>query len=191
MRHNSEKIKTILSSPEGQKSLDYVSPIYDNAYVALWLYQVIGLELDEMVVWVKNLSDEIVPEKTKLLVSFWEKEYGIPIDETLPLSQRRNILLSKIKTRAPITPYRIRTIVTAACGRSSRVAENVAKNTFHVIISAPGQNGIDETAIKYAIDQIKPAHLIYEIKYEQGVQTPIYAGCFMRVLKTVTLRQVN
>lgn len=191
MRHSSDQINAILTSPEGKKIIDYVSPIYDEAYVALWLFQTMGIELDEMQGWVKSLWQEIVPQTTLLLLYCWEKEYGIPTDTTLPLLQRRNTLLARIRNRAPINPHRLRTIVTAVCGLPSRIAENVAKNTFHIYISALGSEGVDEAAVKHAVDKIKPAHLFYQIKYEQGVQSNLFAVFTTHKAVTFVGKQVN
>jgi uncharacterized protein YmfQ (DUF2313 family) len=191
VRRNSEKIQEILTSTEGQKIIDYISPIYDDAYVALWLLQVAGLQLDEMAGWMDDLWSEIIPQTTKLLISYWEAEYGIQTDKSLSILQRRNTLLAKIRTRAPINPYRMRKIVAAICGLPTRIEENVAKNTFHVYISALGKTGIDETAIQYAVNKIKPAHLIYEIKYEQGVESSFYAAFVTNEGVIFTGKQVN
>ena len=189
--HNSDLIQQILTSPEGKKALEFISPIYDNSYHALWYLQSIGLQLDDMQSWVEDLWLQVSPQTATWGLMYWEAEYGIPTNPELPILERRNTLLATVRQRAPMNPWRIASIASAACGLSCRVDENTDINTFDIYISALGSIGIDEDAIKRAIRRAKPAHLVARIKYEQGVQSSFYPAFVSQKAVIVTGRQVN
>jgi hypothetical protein len=188
--YNSDKIQQILSSPEGKKFLDYISPIYDEAYIALWIFQAVGLQFDDLETWTEDFIKQVVPQTATWSLPYWEAEYKIPANPSLSITQRRNTLIAKLRTRMPVNPYRIALIAKTICGCSCRVVENTAKNTFQLYISAPGSTGIDEAAIKTAVRQLKP-RLICEIKYEQFVSSNLYAAFAYSEGVIFTGKQVN
>lgn len=63
MRYISEKMKEILSSSTAQRMMDYVSPVYEDAYTALHLFNSIGLELDDIVQWCAEYVEQVVPKR--------------------------------------------------------------------------------------------------------------------------------
>lgn len=188
---DSEKIREILTSEQGRKILDYISPIYDEAYVALWLLQAIGLRLDDIVNWSDDLWKEIIPQTAVWSLPYWESEYGIPTNPNLSITQRRNTLLAAIRTRAPMNPWKIAQIASNASGVPCRVEENTAKNTFRIYLSAISSPDINENLVRTAVTRAKPSHLIFEIKYEQGASSTLYACMVSHTARKVTLRQVN
>ena len=48
MYNKTELMDKILTSPEAQKIMDFVSPVYGEAYSALHLFNCIGCVLDEL-----------------------------------------------------------------------------------------------------------------------------------------------
>lgn len=190
MRYTTELMQKILTSPEAQKITGYVSPIYGQSYVGLWLFQVIGLELDVLKNGVNDILNQAFPQTATWGLKYWEQEYGITPPADATIDQRRRDVLVKIQQRAPANPYRIELMVGKSAGAPAKVTERTAKNTFTVTITALPQN-IDSDKVKSVIDQIKPAHLIYNLQFVQGMQITEYTGCFMRLLKTQTIRQAN
>ena len=63
----------------------------------------------------------------------------------------------------PVNPAKLAEYASAAAGVPCEVIENVAKNTFAVVLRA-NSDTIDRA--KQAIDEAKPAHLIYIIYVE-------------------------
>ena len=47
-RYSTELMEQILTSPAAQDIVSQLAPIYGEGRVALWLFQVIGAELDTM-----------------------------------------------------------------------------------------------------------------------------------------------
>lgn len=190
MRYTTELMQKILTSPEAQKIIGYVSPIYGHAYVGLWLFQVIGLELDNLKNGVNDILNQAFPQTATWGIKYWEQEYGITPPSGAAIDLRRRNVLLKIQQRAPASPYRIELMVGNAAGAPAKVTERTAVNTFTVTITALPQN-IDSDKVRSVIEQIKPAHLIYNLQFVQGMQISEYTGCFMRTLKKQTIRQAN
>jgi len=196
---NSVKIDSILTSKEAKKILGYISPIYDDAYAALHMLEAIGLQLDDIAGWTNEMFKAIIPQAMTGTTDFWalpywESEYGVESTET-STERRLAKIYAAIRTRYAAIPYRLAALATAACGVSCRVAENTvgtSGHTFDIYVKALSSVGIDETAIKNAVNQAKPSHLLFRIKYEQGVETSFYPSISMKqVAKIFTIGQVN
>lgn len=319
MRRRSKMMDAVLKSPEAQRMIDYISPIYDDSYVGLNLLNAQGVQLDNMYNWITQLMQGIVPQTVpEWLISYWEMEYGIPIDSSMSLTDRRERLFLTISTRAPMNPYKLERLASfAASGLPCRIEENVGPNTFAVWISSNGngdvsqgetvrvennktgfidtvtvfgktENGVDlknpviegymderkvvsvefkcvlrsagnvkdrliinnitkkawierrigasgnvlkpavieelvyqnimyyqpymdytvksnlkttlqvthntgviENAVRVAVTRAKPSHLIFNVKYEQGVEHSIYPAACIQIARTTSIRQVN
>ena len=187
MRYISEKMKEILSSSTAQRMMDYVSPVYEDAYTALHLFNSIGLELDDIVQWCAEYVEQVVPQTATWALPYYEQEYGLP-SNTEDITKRRETLLVKIRTRAPVTPYKLMQVVKGVSCFDCRIEENSAPNCFTIVMQAlPGK--FDENQVIKAVSNIKPAHLTFTISYEQGVETNVYAGGILFVGKIITIRQ--
>jgi hypothetical protein len=190
MRYTTKQMTSILTSKEAQQIVEYISPIYGDAYAALWLFQVIGAELDDLRTWVDDLKLQAFPQTATWSLGYWENLYQITTNSSLTTEQRQNNLLLKKLQRAPINPYKIQSITKAASGVPTQVEENTAKNTFTVILTAIPQN-VNLSKVKAAIEEVNPAHLRYIIKFMQGVQTSLYYGGFISMCRKFTIGQVN
>ena len=161
MRYQTELMRSILTSETAQKIIDYVSPIYGDSYVGLWLFQAIGVALEEVCKIAEQLKYETNPATADLLLDYWEKEYGLATDTSLTKEHRRSKIIAKTQTRGPASPARLSAAVSAALGGVPVViTENVDKNTFMV-------NILDfvpsiEPAV-YILERMKQAHQIYII----------------------------
>ena len=162
MRYQTELMRHILTNETAQKIIDYVSPIYGESYVGLWLYQAIGVALSQITTIAEQLRYETTPATTDLLLDYWERAYGIPIDSSLTKEQRRERLTAKSHSRGPANPARICSAVSAALGGAEvDITENVDQNTFLVNIWDYVPSVVPAVAV---IERMKPAHLIYQIR---------------------------
>lgn len=162
MRNPTELMQAILTDKMAQRIIDFVSPVYGNSYVGLWIYQAIGTVLGEVHTLCSDLLYETNPMTTTLLLDYWEDHYGLTKDPNLTTEQRRTRLITKIKSRGACTPAKLAAAVSAALGGVEvDITENVAQNTFLVNIRE-NVASFDE-AIK-VINRMKPAHLVYELR---------------------------
>lgn len=167
MNYQTELMRSILTSERAQKIIDYVSPIYGNSYVGLWLYQIMGVALDEVYNLAVDLRHETTPSTTERLIDYWEDSLGIPRNYSLTLEQRRARLISW-RDRGPCNPHRLAAAVSAALnGVEVDIQENIAKNTFLVNVR---EVVYDWSPIEETLKRKKPAHLIYIIRVATQVK---------------------
>lgn len=184
--YKTELMEEILKSPMAQKIVQWVSPIYGEAYTALWLFQIIGTVLDSMNEWTESLSDQVVPQTATWSLPYWEEQYNIATNTEWTYDRRRQNVINRISNRAPMNPYKMGQIVSVAAGADARVEEHTGKNHFTVYISSRADL-INEDLVKREIDNAKPAHLIYTILYEQYIESELYIGGAIQASKEITL----
>lgn len=178
--YKTELMEEILTSPMAQKIIQLVSPIYGEAYTVLWLYQAIGTVLDKMDEWTGSLQDQVLPQTATWSIQYWEELYDIAPDPSLSLEKRRANVLKRCRSKSQINPWRIEQTVAEVSGYAAEVFENIAKNTFGVIIRGYVR---DLTEIEKIIKEMKPAHLICQIitakLYESAVELGIASAMTM------------
>lgn len=162
MRHQTEMMRSIVTNKTAQKMLDWVSPIYGNSYVGLWIFQAIGVVMGNIDDICEALKLETNPATATLLLDQWEDQYAIPRDSSLTAEQRRLRIVTKLQSRPPCNPAALEAAVSEALGGAPvEVTENVAKNTFLVTI----RDYVPDIAPAVAvIERMKPAHLIYRLQ---------------------------
>ena len=179
MRYRTELMDEILKSQTAQRIIDFVAPIYGNGYVALWMFQAIGKPLDAIASFIDSLRDQTIPQTATWSLPIWEQEYGVTPDPAWTDTQRQANLVAKMKYIPPVNPAKLAEYASAAAGVPCEVIENVAKNTFAVVLRA-NSDTIDRA--KQAIDEAKPAHLIYIIYV--ALQRDTLANTYLAVAET-------
>lgn len=162
MRYQTELMRRILTNETAQKIIDYVSSIYGESYVGLWLFQSIGVALSIITETAEQLRHETTPATADLLLDYWERAYGIPNGSSLSKEQRRERLMTKSQSRGPANPARMSAAVSVALGGVEvDITENVEPNTFRVNIREYVESIVPAVAV---IERMKPAHLVYQIQ---------------------------
>lgn len=152
----------ILTDKTAQRIIDFVSPVYGNSYVALWIFQAIGAALSEVCEIADRLPYEASPSTAELLISHWERQYGFSPDSSMTVEQRRARIIAKGQSRGPCNPVRLAAAISAALGGVEvQITENVAQNTFRVDILEIVDSINPAVAV---LERMKPAHLIYELR---------------------------
>lgn len=184
--YKTELMEEILKSPKAQEIVQMVSPIYGEAYVALWLFQAIGIIVDLMDEWTGGLKNQVVPQTATWSLPYWEEQYRIASDPSWSYERRRQNIINKRITRAPMNPTQLARLITVAAGADARIEEHTGKNHFTVYISAR-KDQIDEEFVKKEINAAKPSHLIYTIVYERYIESTNYFGGVIQAAKEITL----
>ena len=96
---------------------------------------------------------------------YWEKQYGIGTNVNLTYEERREIIKAKKRGQGVCSIEMIKNVCEAFSGGEVNVIENSAPYTF--TIQFVGVKGIPRNmnGLKETINNIKPAHLLYEFKY--------------------------
>lgn len=162
MKNQTDMMREILTNETAQRIINFVSPIYGNSYVGLWIYQAIGSTMDEICKIAQQLKYEANPATSSLLLDKWEEHYGIQKDSSMTVEQRRGKILSKIQERHHCTPAIMSAAISAALnGVEVDIEENVAKNTFKVFIREYVESIAPAVDV---VERMKPAHLVYQMQ---------------------------
>lgn len=196
MAYETELTRSILKSKMAKKILRGLTPKYGGAYVALWIIEAIGQQLDKVDEWTSwddevadSFKNQVVPQTATWFLPYWEAAYGIKTDESIPIEQRRQEVVLRQWQRLPMNPARVELILKTLCGYDVRIEERTGRNEFKVYISAlPKQ--IDEGIFRQRLNTLKPAHLMYQLIYEKYIQNSTYIGGVVQTYKEITLKQV-
>ena len=163
MKYRTKLMEAILTNPTAQEIIDYVSQIYGESYVGLWVYQVIGLVMGEVLAFAEDLRKEAQPGTAVLLLDQWERHYGIVPDDSMTPAQRQARLMRHTSNRSPASPARLAAAVAGYLGFAVTIEENTADNTFTVVL-------LDGTAdlepVEELLKPMKPAHLIMTLHFQ-------------------------
>lgn len=145
--------------------LSRVSPIYDNSYVGLWLFEVIGREYDALWDIIRELPQQLSPNSATWLLPFWEERYGLDIGDYLTNEVRRERIRTAISSlhSQPFTPWLVEQRAQAITGRMATVYENTGPYTFTVYVSISENNPQIEAQLHNMLRRSKPSHLSYEL----------------------------
>lgn len=154
----------ILTSPSGKRMIGRVSPIYDNSYVALWMYQAIGLEYDDLWAAVSKLREQFFPETATWALPLWEQRYGLISEGT---DEERRQRISKAKQRnQPFTPAALESWISEMTALEVHVVELTPPSHFAVQLTYNGQVEPNiAKKIREFVMRVKPSHLFFEIQY--------------------------
>lgn len=145
------------TSPTALRMMSRISPIYDRSYVGKWIFQVMGLEMDEVRLRFSELPAQAFPETATWGLMYWELRYGITGMEGKDIELRRQAVLSRRGARAPLNPKKVEAILSALTGREVTVIEDVAPYTFAIEVH-DGDSSFDYAAVIRRIKQMKPSH---------------------------------
>ncbi len=161
------------TSQSAKRMMRTVSPIYDKAYVAKWIYQVMGVEIDEARQFFDELRLQAFLETATWGIVYWEQRYHIAPDENLTIEERRRQVIAK-RRRPPMNPAKMEQLVQGVTGRSVKVTEQNDAYVFFISI-CPGESNVDYGKMVKAVKSAKPSHLSFTPLFETNVALNIRA----------------
>lgn len=190
--YTSETIEEILTSEKAREILGWFPAVYSDAYVFLWMLQEVGASIERMEQWAEDFAAQIVPQTATWSMPYWEERYGIISNESLSLQQRRNQVVNKRRTRAPMPPKKIEDIISNLTGIKTKIEENTGRNHFTVISSGYIPPGLMKM-VRKELNQLKPSHLIYDIisAIFHDVSGVRYTACAAGVFKVYQIKEVT
>lgn len=178
-------------SLSGKRMLGMVnSGWYDRSYIGKWMFQVIGMEMDDAKEKFEELRRQAFLETADWGLCYWEKKYGISGSGNRTVEERRNQIREKQCRRYSMSPERLRQFAAFVSGKEIQIEEE-EPYTFKVkVMIHDGSSIFRGEKLKKAIDRVKPAHLSYEIVTERPVAGSIYAGAVIQESEIMEIRQV-
>ena len=188
--YNTELMQRILTSKAVWDIIDELAPIYGEARVALWLFQVIGAELDMTRQRTQETAEQVVPHTATWSLDYWEDELALPRNPALNTEQRRERILTYLRTRAPMNPYNLAKVASAAAdGAECWIEERAGHpSSFIIHMTEIPAKGLREK-IQRAVDRAKQARLSYKITFEESTQGAIYVGGEVQLSYDITMQQ--
>lgn len=170
-------IENFPTSEAAKRMMGYITGngFYDRSYVGKWIFQVMGIEMDEARRIIEDeLPYQAFPETATWGLRYHEEKFGLPIRENLSPEERRKLILDRRDTKAPITPWRLEKMVNNVLGCDVKVVDIhepdnkiTHPNTFVVYLEGEGafslQKGIDK------INDAKQSHTSYELHVRLAV----------------------
>lgn len=145
--------------------MDYLPPIYHEIKEMKSLQKILGNKVGKAVYDTENLLEQCFVQTATWGLDRWEKEYGLPTDQSKSYEQRREILLAKLRGTGTTTKEMIKNVASAFSGGDVEVKEFPEEYRF--VVQFVGVKGIppNMSGLIGAIEEIKPAHLTYSFKY--------------------------
>ncbi len=113
-------------------------------------------------------------------LELWERAWGIPVDGTQTVQRRRERILARVKGTGTTTLEVIRGIAESFSTYPVEVVEEPAQYRFSIwYVGTIGEVAHQEDLVA-AINALKPAHLAWDVKYQQELECPVWVGCFPR-----------
>lgn len=156
------------TSPAAQRMMKTVSPVYDKSYVGKWIFQVMGMEVDEAWKFFEELRLQAFPETATWGIVYWEQRYHIPPDDNLTTEERRQRVIVKRGKRSPMNPTRIEQFIRDVTGRQSEITERNEEYAFSVSI-LPGESEVDYSELIKTIRSVKPSHLSFTVLFQTDI----------------------
>lgn len=173
MRAKKIDLENFPTSQSAQNMLATVTPgFYDQSYVGKWLYQVMGLEFDEAERLIaEELPLQFFPETATWGLMYHELKWGLPVRDYLSYDERRKLIYEKRDQRAPMTPYRIETMLANVTGFWANIADIHDCGKYGYKVSHPntfiavfvGDGSLNTKAVKLLLDSAKQSHTTYTI----------------------------
>ncbi len=162
------------TSPAAQRMMKTVSPVYDKSYVGKWIFQVMGMEVDEAWAFFEELRLQAFPETATWGIVYWEQRYHIPPDDSLTTEERRQRVIVKRGKRSPMNPTRIEQFIRDVTGRQSEITERNEEYAFSVSI-LPGESEVDYHELIRTIRSVKPSHLSFTVLFQTDINISVQA----------------
>jgi hypothetical protein len=155
---------SVPTTETGKRMLASVSPIYSKAYTAKWLFEVMGMEMEEARTYIAELRLQAHPKTATWGLFYWEMRYHIPIDNSLPIEDRRQKVMSKRWKYAPMNPARLEEYINRASGRAAVVTEY--NDEYRIEVAIDGVGGALEYEKIELVRTAKPSHIAMQIILE-------------------------
>lgn len=155
-------IENLPTSETGKRMLKRVAPIYQNSYIAKWLYQVMGEEWDGAWDIALSLRDQIFTETVTWGIEYQEHKYSIVPDESLSLDERRARLKRRTQQKFPLNPGVLEQFIKNGWSITADVDETVDYGRLKLTFPNDLPSTVEEMLKE--VRRIKPSHLVLFLK---------------------------
>ena len=155
--------------------LEYLPSFYHNSDVIKSFMESNSIEVDTLKAYVEDLSKNLYIKTATWGLDLFEEELGLATDKSISYEERRERILAKKRGNGTTTKAMIKNTAEAFSGGEVEVIENF--NDYSFVVKFVGIKGIPKnlTLFKNMIEEIKPAHLNYELAFTYTVWNMVMA----------------
>lgn len=151
-------------SIRGPEMFAYLSWYYGNSRIMQSVLDSQGVEIDAARLTLEEILKQAYVDTATWGLELWEKELAVTPPEGAELALRRALVNAKLLRPAIMTPEQIQAIINQfVAGKTARVIQIPKTYTFRVDI--PLGDLLWKVEMRQALEEAKPAHLGYAIRY--------------------------
>ena len=156
--------------------LEYLPSFYHNSDVIKTFMESNSIEVDTLKAYVDDLVKNLYVKTATWGLDLFEEELGLATDKSISYEERRERILAKKSGNGTTTKAMIKNTAEAFSGGEVEVIENF--NDYSFVVKFVGVKGIPKnlTLFKNMIEEIKPAHLNYELAFTYTVWNMVMAA---------------
>jgi hypothetical protein len=149
--------------------LEYLPSFYHNSDIIKSFMESSSIEADTLKAYVEDLSKNLYVKTATWGLDLFEEELGLITDKSISYEERRERILAKKRGNGTTTKKMIKNTAEAFSGGEVDVIENF--NDYSFVVKFVGIKGIPKNLalFKQMIEEIKPAHLNYELAFTYTV----------------------
>jgi hypothetical protein len=155
--------------------LEYLPSFYHNSDVIKSFMESNSIEVDTLKAYIEDLSKNLYIKTATWGLDLFEEELGLTTDKSISYEERRERVLAKKRGNGVTTKKMLKNAAEAFSGGEVEIIENFEDYSF--IVKFVGIKGIPKnlTLFKNMIEEIKPAHLNYELAFTYTVWSMVMA----------------
>ena len=155
--------------------LEYLPSFYHNSDVIKTFMESNSIEVDTLKAYIEDLIKNLYVKTATWGLDLFEEELGLTTDKSISYEERRERILAKKRGNGTTTKAMIKNTAEAFSGGEVEVVENF--NDYSFVVKFVGVKGIPKnlTLFKNMIEEIKPAHLNYELAFTYTVWNMVMA----------------
>ena len=145
--------------------LECLPSFYHNSDVIKSFMESNSIEVDTLKAYIEDLSKNLYVKTATWGLDLFEEELGLVTDKSISYEERRERILAKKRGNGTTTKKMLKNTAEAFSGGEVEIIENFEDYSF--IVKFVGVLGIPKnlTLFKNMIEEIKPAHLNYELAF--------------------------
>lgn len=155
--------------------LECLPSFYHNSDIIKAFMESNSVEVDTLKAYMDDLIKNLYVKTATWGLDLFEEELGLTTDKSISYEERRERILAKKRGNGTTTKAMIKNTAEAFSGGEVEVIENF--NDYSFVVKFVGVKGIPKNLalFKKMIEEIKPAHLNYELAFTYTVWSMVMA----------------
>lgn len=168
--------------------IDLLPDYYKNSEHVVDLQNAIGEVIDELVNARMDLFEQLFVDQATSGLELWEKALGITTDLSKPYELRRAQIQAKLRGRNACTTSMIKNLINSYF-TNAEVEEKHSSYFFSALFNGSFGDTNRIISLKKDIEYVKPAHLDYDVRYQDNESGDAYIGSYVSNITSYVFEQ--